>query len=140
VFLRILDCCHYSIHKNDKFISHTPAMADFAVWPKEVDTIYRLSQNCQARADRDNVTTVGRGFAADLLQVQPCGNHEYDFELHSDETAKARRVLVDSLQKQEGLQAVRRAISQTPHTPQPRSAGDCRVMRKYAKLRSGSHP
>ena len=66
------------------------------------------------------------------------GNNEYDFELHSDETVKARRVLVNSLQKQEDLQVLRRVISQTPHTVQPRFAGDCPVMRKPAKLRAGS--
>jgi hypothetical protein len=52
--------------------------------------------------DRVTISTEGRSFATDLLQMEQRGNYQYDFELHSDETAKVRRVLVDSLQKQEG--------------------------------------
>jgi hypothetical protein len=80
VFPRILDCCYYSIHKNDKFILQTLTMADFAVWRKEAHTAFRLlpkivgfSPKLPKRTGRltgVSVSTLGRDFAADLLQVQ----------------------------------------------------------------------
>jgi hypothetical protein len=50
LFPRILDCCRHGIHKNAKFISQTPAMADFAytnVGPEEAHTTFGRSQNCR---------------------------------------------------------------------------------------------
>jgi hypothetical protein len=82
LFPRILDCCRLGIHKNAKFISQTPAMADFAytnVGLEETHTtlgVHKLAGT--GVPNRVAISTETRSFAADLLQVQRCGNHEYN--------------------------------------------------------------